>query len=78
LSTFTQHFERVGRGLHGATDSYNKAIGSLESRVLVSARRLRELRATAAKEIDGPAPVEIEVRDVTVPELKQIAEERAE
>jgi hypothetical protein len=46
--------------------------------VLVSARRLRELRATAAKEIDGPGPVEIEVRDVTAPELKQIGDDRAE
>ncbi len=72
LSTFTSHFERVGRGLTGATDAYNKAIGSLESRVLVSARRLRELRATTAKDIDGPDPVEIEVRDVTSPELRPL------
>lgn len=74
LSTFTSHFERIGRSLSGATDSYNKAIGSLESRVLVSARRLRDLRATTAKEISPAEPVEIEVRDVTSPELRSLTE----
>ncbi|TVQ52784.1 MAG: DNA recombination protein RmuC [Phycisphaerales bacterium] len=73
LAKFTEHFERVGRGLNGATDSYNKAIGSLESRVLVSARRLRELHATTAKEIQSPPPLEIEVRDVTAPDLQRSA-----
>lgn len=78
LSTFTGHFERIGKGLNSATDSYNKAIGSLESRVLVSARRLRELRATAAKEIDSPEPIDIDVRDISTSELKQIGDDRAQ
>jgi DNA recombination protein RmuC len=73
LSTFASHLERVGRGLHGATDSYNKAIGSLERMVLPSTRRLRELHATTAAEIQSPLSLDIEPRDVTAPELKVLS-----
>jgi DNA recombination protein RmuC len=39
LGVFTGHLSGVGRSLEGAIGSYNKAVGSLESRVLVSARK---------------------------------------
>lgn len=70
LAVMAGHFERVGKGLTNATDSYNKAIGSLESRVLVSARKLRELRATTDEEIESLPPVEIDVRDISAAELR--------
>jgi DNA recombination protein RmuC len=44
LVTLGTHWANVGKGLEAATKAYNEATGSLESRVLVSARRLRELR----------------------------------
>jgi DNA recombination protein RmuC len=44
LVTLGAHWASVGKGLEAATKAYNEATGSLESRVLVSARRLRELR----------------------------------
>ncbi|MEP7175036.1 MAG: DNA recombination protein RmuC [Gemmatimonadales bacterium] len=47
LATMAGHFEDVRRGLERAVDGYNRAIGSLETRVLVSARRFRELGAVA-------------------------------
>ncbi|HUL96688.1 MAG TPA: DNA recombination protein RmuC [Usitatibacter sp.] len=47
LSDMADHLARVGRSLEGATASYNAAIGSFESRVLVSARRFKELGATS-------------------------------
>ena len=45
LVDMTGHFEDLGDRLQKATESYNKAIGSLETRVLVSARRFAELQA---------------------------------
>ena len=48
LADMTGHFEDLGQRLEKATESYNKAMGSLESRVLVSARRFEELQAAPA------------------------------
>ena len=47
LGVMADHLTRVGRGLATATDSYNAAIASFESRVLVSARKFKELGATS-------------------------------
>ena len=47
LSDMSEHLAKLGRGLEAATASYNSAIGSLETRVLVSARRFKELGATS-------------------------------
>jgi DNA recombination protein RmuC len=47
LGAMAQHLEKLGRNLQSASDSYNAAIGSLESRVLVSARKFKELGATS-------------------------------
>jgi len=58
IRAFVGHFESVGGALGRAVDSYNKAAGSLESRVLPSARRFQELGAAS-----GEALVEIEAVD---------------
>jgi DNA recombination protein RmuC len=47
LAVMADHLTRLGRGLGAATDSYNAAIASFESRVLVSARKFKELGATS-------------------------------
>ncbi|NNF44264.1 MAG: DNA recombination protein RmuC, partial [Phycisphaerales bacterium] len=41
LGRFTNAFEKVGVSLDGATRAYNKAVGSLEARLLPSARELK-------------------------------------
>ncbi len=51
LCTFTASFEDVGRHLHRSVESYNKAAGSLESRVLVSARRFQEFGAATPEQL---------------------------
>jgi len=43
LATLSEHFVRLNRGLTGAVEAYNDAVGSLESRVLTSARRFRAM-----------------------------------
>ena len=70
VKTFVGHFEDVGARLSKAGDCYNKAVGSLEGRVLPSARKLKELHATTQPAIGKPALVEIEPRPITAPELK--------
>ena len=52
LRSFVEHFSRVRSGLETAVDAYNKAVGSLESRVLVSARKLKELGAGGGNDIE--------------------------
>ena len=47
LAVMAEHLTRLGKGLGTATDSYNAAIASFESRVLVSARKFKELGATS-------------------------------
>jgi DNA recombination protein RmuC len=68
LSTMGDHLAKVGTSLGGAVTAYNKAIGSLESRVLVSARRLGDL-GVSAEELDAPGQVEVTPRQLQAPEL---------
>lgn len=58
LATFVSHFDDVRRRLDGAVQAYNSAAGSLESRVMVSARRLKELDITTAEELPAVEPID--------------------
>jgi DNA recombination protein RmuC len=69
LGTLAGHFAKLKRSIDAVVRSYNDVAGSLETRVLVSARKLRELGATSTGEIEPLAPVEQIPRQLTVPEL---------
>ena len=58
LATFADRFDDVRKRLDGAVQAYNEAAGSFESRVLVSARRLRELDVTTAADLPPADPIE--------------------
>src|SRR5579883_2396040 len=63
LSDMTEHWSKVGRSLERAVEAYNSAIGSLETRVLVSARKFAELKtAPLGVEIGVLEPVDKAVR----------------
>ncbi len=61
LGTLSGHLDAVGRSLNAATDHYNRAMGSLESRVLVTARRFADLGVQVD---DLPAPRRVELHAV--------------
>ncbi len=71
VTALASHFADVGRKLSGAVDSYNKAVGSLETRVLVSTRRFREL-SVGEGELESPAPIEKMARELQAPELRDL------
>jgi DNA recombination protein RmuC len=62
LRNLAGHITSVGTGLDRAVESYNKAVGSLESRVLVSARKFAELGASVADDIPQLEPIETTAR----------------
>lgn len=68
LGSMGAHLDKLGRSLTAAVTSYNKAVGSLETRVLVSARRFHDLEVSGA-EIVSPSPVSEAARPLTAPEL---------
>ncbi|MGH3321833.1 MAG: DNA recombination protein RmuC [Streptosporangiaceae bacterium] len=68
LGSMGGHVERLGKALSGAVRTYNQAVGSLEGRVLVTARKLRALELVDS-ELDQPRTVEDTTRSLSAPEL---------
>jgi len=65
LSDMSDHWNKMGRSLERAVEAYNSGIGSLESRVLVSARRFADLKtAPLGVEIPVLEPVDKAVRSI--------------
>ncbi len=62
LATMTGHFSQLGKGLDKAVESYNKAMASFDSRVLVSARKFRELGTNGSKAINDVEQIERQPR----------------
>jgi DNA recombination protein RmuC len=68
---FITDFDTVGRRLESATKSYNSAVGSMEGRLLPQLRKVEDLGVAPGKAIEPPEPVEITVREITAPELRE-------
>lgn len=76
LVTLGGHVDKLGRALTTSVRAYNSAVSSLESRVMVSARRFNDLRVTDAQ-LGTLTPVDEPVRTAAVPEMLAWEEERA-
>jgi DNA recombination protein RmuC len=78
LGVVGRHLDKLGRSLKGSVDAYNNAVGSLETRVFVTARHFADV-ADLDEELPGPRPVEDVPRALTAAELLEaVADERPE
>jgi DNA recombination protein RmuC len=68
IATMTGHLTGLGRNLDNAVKAYNDAVGSFESRVLVTARKFRDLGAGTNGEIDTPEVIDRTARPLPPPE----------
>nr|WP_239032477.1 DNA recombination protein RmuC [Leisingera sp. MMG026] len=67
LATFSKNLASVGKSLSSSVNNYNKAVGSLEARVLPSARRFEAMGVVAnGAELEDPGQVEVEPRQVAL------------
>lgn len=69
ISTFTDYLTKVGKSLDQSVTSYNKAVGSLNTRVMPTTRKFKELGIEAKKEITEPEAVEKATRPVELETL---------
>ena len=75
LATMAEHWSSVGKNLNDAVGAYNKSVASLETRVLVSARKFRDLKVSNdGKEIKDLSPVESQSRVLQAAELLPLNE----
>ncbi len=66
ISTMAKYFGELGSAIEKSIASYNKVIGSMESRVLPSIRKFRELGATGAEEIPALEQVDQKPRNLSL------------
>jgi DNA recombination protein RmuC len=70
LCTIGGHFAGLGKNLDRAVSSYNLAVASLESRVMVTARKFKDLRAASPQELDALEGVERTARVLQDPDVE--------
>jgi len=66
MNTLVQHFDGIGSHLEKAVGAYNKTVGSLESRILPSIRKFKELGVTGADEIPVIEQVDQKPRNLSI------------
>ncbi len=75
VSVFAGHFDNMRRGLEKSVEAYNKAVGSLEHKVMPQARKFRELGGYSAPELEVIESIDLTMRRLDVPESARDAVE---
>jgi len=78
IGTFANHLVKLGSNLDTAVKSYNAGIGSLQSNVMPSLRKIKELAAIPAEDTPEPKVIELQSRDIKMQELSQAVVETDE
>jgi DNA recombination protein RmuC len=76
IFTVLSHIQKLGTNLDSAVKSYNAALGSLETRVLSTARKMADLGARSPKELPEPQLIEQVPREIQVPPVSSPADSR--
>ncbi|RLB88448.1 MAG: DNA recombination protein RmuC [Deltaproteobacteria bacterium] len=71
MRTMAEHIGDIGKGLEKANTAYNRAVGSMESRVLPAARKFKDLGSAMGAEVPLVQPIETTPRALTAPELTE-------
>jgi DNA recombination protein RmuC len=69
VRTLAGYFTELKKSLDRSVEAYNKAVGSMEGRVLVTARKFKELGASTGAEIDTLESIDKSTRQIQAPEL---------
>jgi DNA recombination protein RmuC len=73
LATLVGHFDKVGHGVSQAMKAYNEAVASFNGRVMPSVKRLQELKVPSADDVPSLSTRDVEIREVTKPDLPILA-----
>ncbi len=69
MGTLAEHFADLGKKIGGSVDAYNRAVGTLERRVLPTARKFPELSVRSSKDVALLESLDTAVRPLQAPEL---------
>lgn len=72
LRVLTGHFNGIKRGLETTLRAYNDAAGSMENRVLSTARKFKEVSGTNGHHLEAPRPVSLTPKEIHLPELRAL------
>ena len=67
ICKFIESYSKVGASLEKATDSFNASVATLESRVLVSAKKFKELGISSQSEVQDVVQIEKLPRTLALP-----------
>ena len=77
IAKLAEHFENVGRSLAKSVEAYNSAVGTLESRVLVTARRLKDKGVSTGEDFAELETIDQTPRPLGSPELVGLFDDQA-